>query len=119
MATPRVCVLGSGMAGFGAAHRFHEAGLSTVLFEKRPFHGGHTASHAFGEGYVFDEGPHISFTKDTRLQELFAASVDGRYETPNAKVNNYWRGHWIPHPAQTNLYGLPTDLVIRIIRDFV
>jgi protoporphyrinogen oxidase len=119
MTSPRVCVLGSGMAGFGAAHRFNEVGLRAVVFEQRSYHGGHTASHAFPEGYVFDEGPHISFTKDRRLQSLFADSVEGRFETPQTKVNNYWRGHWIRHPAQTNLHGLPTNLIISIIKDYV
>jgi protoporphyrinogen oxidase len=33
--------------------------------------------------------------------------------------NNYWKGHWIKHPAHCNLHGLPTDLVVEIIRDFV
>ena len=28
-------------------------------------------------------------------------------------MNNHWRGHWIKHPAQCNLHGLPTDLVVR------
>jgi protoporphyrinogen oxidase len=119
MKRERICIIGSGMAGFGAAHRFHAAGLSTVLFEKRPYHGGHTASHSFAEGFLFDEGPHISFTKDERLQKLFAESVGGEYEALQTNVNNYWRGHWIKHPAQNNLYGLPTDLVTNIIKDFV
>src|SRR5262245_61851824 len=119
MAQPRICIIGSGMAGFGAAHQFHESGLSTTLFEKRPYHGGHTASHFFPEGFLFDEGPHISFTKEQRLQELFAESVGGEYEVLRTNVNNYWRGHWIKHPAQTNLHGLPTDLLISIIKDYV
>jgi protoporphyrinogen oxidase len=33
-------------------------------------------------------------------------------------VNNYWKGHWIKHPAQTNLHGLPVDLVCTIIKEF-
>jgi len=119
MAQPRICIIGSGMAGFGAAHRFHEAGLPTILFEKSAHHGGHTASYRFPEGFVFDEGPHISFTNDERLKALFAESVGGEYESLQTKVNNYWRGHWIKHPAQINLHGLPTDLVISIIKDYV
>ena len=55
----------------------------------------------------FDEGPHVSFTKHERLQKLFADNVDNKYETLHTKVNNYWKGHWIKHPAQVNLYGLP------------
>jgi protoporphyrinogen oxidase len=115
----KLAVLGSGMAGFGAAHRFHSEGLSSVMYEMRPYHGGHTASHLFDGGWVFDEGPHISFTKDDRIKELFAASVDGDYREFRTNVNNYWQGHWIKHPAQCNLYGLPADLVTRIVLDFV
>ena len=36
-----------------------------------------------------------------------------------AHANNYWKGYWIKHPAQCNLYGLPTDLVVAILRDLI
>ncbi len=115
----QLCVLGTGMAGYGAAHRLREAGADVVLFDKNPHYGGHTASFKFEGKYTFDEGPHVSFTKHERLQKLFAASVDEKYETLHTKVNNYWKGHWIKHPAQVNLHGLPTDLVVQIVKDFV
>ena len=34
-------------------------------------------------------------------------------------IDNYWRGHRITHPVQCSLVGLPTDLVVDAIRDFV
>jgi protoporphyrinogen oxidase len=71
------------------------------------------------DGFVFDEGPHVSFTKEERIRQLFAASVEGRYEIVNAEVNNYWKGYWIKHPAITNLYGLPPELLVNILRDFI
>src|SRR6185503_1682533 len=114
-----ICVLGTGMAGYGAAHRLREAGVRALLFDRKGHYGGHTASFEFEGKYVFDEGPHVSFTKEERLQKLFAASIDDRYETLRTKVNNYWKGHWVKHPAQVNLHGLPTDLVINVIKDFV
>ena len=114
-----ICIIGTGMAGYGAAHKLREAGEDFVMFDKRAHFGGHTSSVTVEGGYTFDEGPHVSFTKHGRLQELFADSVDGQYETLHTKVNNYWRGHWIKHPAQVNLYGLPPDLVVDVIRDFV
>jgi protoporphyrinogen oxidase len=107
------------MAGFGAANKLHEAGVRPVLYEARPSIGGHTSTHFYDDGFTFDEGPHISFTPIKRLQELFARSVDGNFHTPKAYVNNYWKGHWIKHPAQVNLHGLPPDLVVPCIRDFV
>jgi len=114
-----VCVLGTGMAGYGAAHRLREAGMRPILFDKRPHYGGHTASFGFEGKYTFDEGPHVSFTKHERLQRLFADSIDGQFETLHTKVNNYWKGYWVKHPAQVNLYGLPPEVIVNVIRDFV
>jgi protoporphyrinogen oxidase len=114
-----ICIIGTGMAGYGAAHRLQEAGIRATLFDQRSHFGGHTSSYRFGSKYTFDEGPHVSFTKHERLRTLFAANVDQKYETLSTRVNNYWRGHWIKHPAQINLHGLPIDLVVAIIKDFV
>jgi len=114
-----ISILGAGMAGFGAAYHFQNEGVACNVYEKAVFYGGHATSFSHDEGFVFDDGPHISFTKDERIQELFAESVRGEYETLQAYVNNYWQGYWIKHPAQCNLHGLPTDLVVNVLNDFV
>ena len=115
----QIAVIGAGFAGFGAAHRLRDEGVAAVVHEARDVHGGHTSTHAYPDGFLFDEGPHISFTEDPRLQALFAESLGASFEKLRAGVNNYWRGRWIRHPAQVNLHGLPDDLVIACIRDFV
>jgi protoporphyrinogen oxidase len=115
----KISILGSGMAGCGAAHYLNTEGIESVMYDKNPYYGGHTASHQYDSGFTFDEGPHISFTKVERIQKLLAKNVDFQYETIEAQVNNYWQGHWIKHPAQCNLYGLPTDLVVSILQDFI
>lgn len=115
----RVAILGTGMAGFGAAHAAHGAGVRPVMYDMHDHIGGHTASYEFPGGWTFDEGPHVSFTDNTRIQDLLAANVEGKYEAFATKVNNYWKGHWIKHPAQINLHGLPPDLVTKIMMEFV
>jgi len=115
----KIAILGAGMSGFGAAHCFHSAGLPTTLFEKELYHGGLTASFEYPGGYTFDKGPHVSFTENERIQELFAKSVNGGLTVSKGYINNYWQGHWIKHPAQCNLCGLPSDLVIKILLDFI
>jgi protoporphyrinogen oxidase len=115
----RLAILGTGMAGFGAAHAAHEAGVRPVMYDMHDHIGGHTASYEFPGGWTFDEGPHVSFTDNTRIQDLLAANIDGKYEAFATKVNNYWKGHWIKHPAQINLHGLPPDLVTKIMMEFV
>jgi protoporphyrinogen oxidase len=114
-----IAILGSGMSGWGAAYRLHQEGMSSITYDKNAYYGGHTASFKHASGFIFDEGPHVSFTSHERLQKLFADSVDGKYEIIKSQPNNYWKGHWIKHPAICNLYGLPTDLVVNCLRDFV
>jgi len=113
-----ITILGTGMAGLGAAYCASEENVRTIVYEKNNHPGGHTASWTSPDGFVFDEGPHISFTQDERIQSIFADSIDGGMEQFSAYVNNRWQGQWIKHPAQCNLHGLPVDLVTRILSDF-
>ena len=106
------------MAGFGAAYRLHSEGLKPAMYDKNGYYGGHTASFRQKSGFLFDIGPHISFTKDPRIQELFAESVDGKYEAVQVNLNNYWRGYWPQHPVQLHLHGLPEDVITKVIADF-
>ena len=107
------------MAAVGAVNRLRAEGIRPTLYDKNSYPGGHTATFPHPTGFLFDDGPHISFTMNERIQKLFAASVDDKYETIQTRVNNYWNGHWIKHPAQCNLYGLPQDLVVDILSDFM
>jgi len=105
------------MAGLGAAHGVKQEGGRLPMFDMNDHPCGHTSSYRDSRGFVFDEGPHISFTKDDRVKAVLADFVDGDYVTFEAKVNNYWAGHWIKHPAQCNLHGLPIDVTVKVIED--
>ena len=114
-----ILVLGSGMAALGASYAFREAGVHSQLFDKNDFPGGHTASFVHDTGFVFDDGPHISFTKNERIQKLFAENVDDKYVAFDAYVNNYYHGKWVKHPAQANLHNLDPELKTKCILDFI
>ena len=113
-----IAVLGTGMGGCGAAYRLSQEGLRPVMYDKNPYFGGHTTSFT-REGFLFDVGPHISFTKDKRIQDLFADSIGQKFEEIRIHLNNYWRGHWPLHPVQLHLHGLPDEVVVKVIADFV
>jgi protoporphyrinogen oxidase len=115
---PNIVILGTGMAGCGAAYRLHGEGIIPTMFDENSYHGGKTASFRYESGFLFDVGPHISYTKDPRIQELFAESVEQQYETLQVYLNNYWRGYWPQHPVQLHLHGLPEDVIIKVISDF-
>ncbi len=114
-----IVLLGSGMATLGAAYRLRAEGRSYVMFDRGDHPGGHTKTYSYDGGWVFDDGPHVSFTENERIQGILAEQVADDFHQVPTGVNNYWQGHWIKHPAQINLYGLPTDLVVRCIEDFV
>jgi protoporphyrinogen oxidase len=107
------------MAGFGAASYLADKDVRPVVYDKNSYYGGHTASFRDKNGFLFDIGPHISFTKDVRIQNLFAQYVDQKYEAVQVKLDNYWRGLRLTHPVQLHLNGLPKDLIVEIIADFV
>lgn len=119
MKPDNVVIIGSGMAGFGAASRLHADGIRPVVYDRNNYYGGHTASFRDPTGFLFDLGPHISFTKDARIQDLLASHVDQQYEALQVKLDNYWRGLRLTHPVQLHLNGLPHELVVEIITDFV
>lgn len=115
-----IVVIGTGMAGFGAAHRLHAEGMHPVVYDQNTYFGGHTASFRDdASGFLFDLGPHISFTKDPRIQELLAGFVKQKFEALQVKLDNYWRGLRLTHPVQLHLNGLPKDLIVEIITEFV
>ena len=118
MRDANVMILGSGMAGLGAAHALRQEGVASRIFDKHSYAGGHTTSHVL-DGFIFDEGPHVSFTKNPKVREIFAAAIGGKYESINAYIDNYFDGRLVRHPVITNLHGLPTELVMTCIRDFV
>jgi protoporphyrinogen oxidase len=115
---PTVAVLGAGLAGLAAAQRLRNSEIPIQVYEKNGYVGGHAATHHLGD-FVFDDGPHISFTKRPEIQKLFSEAVDGEYLEYDTRMLNYWRGHWVNHPAQCFLHGLPVDTVERCIVDFV
>jgi protoporphyrinogen oxidase len=114
----RLTILGSGMGGIGAASHARVQGVEHVVFEAKAYAGGHTTTH-IRDGFVFDEGPHVSFTKNERIKALFAEAIDNKFESIDAYIDNYWQGHWIRHPVVTNMHGLPARLVTDVIRDYV
>ena len=83
-----IAVLGTGMGGCGAAYRLAQEGLRPVMYDKNPYFGGHTSSFT-REDFLFDVGPHISFTKDKRIQDLFAESVEQQFEEIWIHLDNY------------------------------
>lgn len=109
-------ILGAGLSGLSCS--FHIGHAHCLLLEKNGHAYGHIHSE-IREGFTWDQGPHVSFTKNEYVRELFAKSVDEDYDEHEVTTANYFRGHWIDHPAQSNLYQIPEPLRNRCLESFL
>jgi protoporphyrinogen oxidase len=111
-----VTVLGAGLAGLSCSYFLgHE---NCIIFERNSYVGGHIATH-HRDGCYWDEGPHVSFTKHEEVRELLTWSSGSSVLEYPTTVGNSFNGHWIPHPAQSNLSYVPEPLASVCLNDFL
>lgn len=109
-------ILGAGLAGIAAADHLNKKGISFEVFEAKSHGGGHIYSEK-ADGFTWDEGPHVSFTKSEYVKKYFAGNCDNKFLEFATTPSNYYRGNWIPHPAQANMYAVPEPLRSKSIDD--
>lgn len=112
----KTVILGAGLAGLSCSyHLGHE---NCLIIERNSYLGGHAATHK-RNGAFWDEGPHVSFTKHRDVKELLTWSAGAAVLDYPTHVGNYFAGHWIPHPAQSNLHAIPEPLAGKCYSDFL
>lgn len=109
-------IIGGGLSGISCS--YHLGHSRCIIFEKKSYPGGHVHTD-YLNGFTWDEGPHVSFTKSDYVKQLFEQNVDGRYLEYPVRTVNYFAGNWIPHPAQSNLWAIPKDLRDSCLNDFL
>lgn len=113
---PTTLILGAGLSGLSAS--YHLAHKDCISLEKNEYPFGHLHSE-LRDGFRWDEGPHVSFTKHAYVRDLFAENVNGSFEEYPVQTINYFRGHWINHPAQSSLYQIPEPLRSQCLDAFI
>jgi protoporphyrinogen oxidase len=110
---PELTILGAGLSGLSLA--YHYPGKSTI-FEKLDKIGG-TARTEEENGFYYDYGPHVSFTTDPYVINLFSQST--RTLIREAKPFNSYQGKEFPHPVLHQLDTLPRDEAFNILIDLI
>ncbi|MCF7804209.1 MAG: FAD-dependent oxidoreductase [Candidatus Marinimicrobia bacterium] len=113
----KTVILGSGIAGLSISYFLgHE---NCLIYEKKNYYGGHV--HSYNKnGFVWDEGPHVSFTNNQFVKDFLKKSLgESRILEYPVETVNYYHGDWIPHPAQSNMYAIPEGLREECFNDFI
>lgn len=111
-----ILILGAGIAGLSAS--YHIGHEQCLLLEQHEHAFGHVASER-RDGFTWDLGPHVSFTKHEYVRRLFQLSVGEQFEEIEVQVGNYYKGHWIAHPAQTSLHQIPEPVRSACLKSFL
>jgi protoporphyrinogen oxidase len=109
-------IIGAGLAGLSCSYHLGHDDWTILEQSASPF--GHVSSQQLN-GFVWDQGPHVSFTKHRYVRELFERSVGGEFEEFPVCVSNYFHGTWIDHPAQTSMYQIPEPLRTQCLDSFL
>ena len=112
-----IAILGAGLAGLSTSYHLGHP-EDAVILEAKDHYGGHVYSEQ-RDGFTWDDGPHISFTMNQYVKDLFAECVDRRVRGAPDQGGQLLPGHWIDHPAQTCLYQVPEPLRTQCLESFL
>lgn len=116
METVDTLILGAGLAGLSSS--YHIGHNKCLILEAKSHAFGHIQSEVL-DGFTWDEGPHVSFTKHEYVKELFSDTVNDNFEEYEPVTGNYYHGDWINHPAQSNLYQVSEPLRTKCLESFL
>lgn len=119
--SPRsVTVLGGGLAGLSAAHKFIEAGWSVTVLEQEPRVGGLASSFTV-EGYTFDHGPHRLYSSLEELNDHFKHVLDGNWDYRDRLSRIYMQQKFFDYPLRAGnvVRSLPPWLLVRSFWDYL
>jgi monoamine oxidase len=68
--TPRIAIIGAGIAGLNAAYQLKKAGFKATVYEARPRIGGRMLSVDIGDGLIVDLGAELINTDHADMLEL-------------------------------------------------
>jgi protoporphyrinogen oxidase len=106
-ATPKVVILGGGLAGISAALHLRQG---WVLFEREDQLGGLAVTRE-RDGHFFDRTGHWLHLRDDGIKRLVAETLPGQMATVERKARIFSHGATTLYPFQANLYGLPPEVV--------
>src|SRR3989338_3591645 len=115
-----VVILGAGLTGLSTAYHLEQENFHDFkIFEKDPTVGGLCRSIT-QDGFTFDYTGHLLHSSDAYFSNFLntICTLDV-FNIIQRKSYIYSHNTYTQFPFQINLYGLPTDVIIECIQEFI
>ena len=113
----KMIIIGSGLAGLGAAWRLQSAGIETEIFEKESRPGGLCRTEQQGE-FLFDYTGHLLHFRNDVFRDIVFSLIGNNLQKRNRSAWIYSKNVYTRYPFQANLYGLPLEVVIDCVYEY-
>lgn len=108
--TNRVCIIGAGPAGIGAAYRLRDFGHSNIiLYEEKAHPGGLCASFIDEQGFIWDQGGHVLFSSHDYFNASTSSFENNTFVHHRRNAGIILQDRWIPYPFQDHLSYLSAN----------
>lgn len=116
----RVVIIGAGLTGLSTAYHLEKLGFTDFkIFEKERTVGGLCRS-VEQDGFTFDYTGHLLHSSDPYFSALLKDVVGlESFNTINRRSYIYSHNTYTHYPFQSNLHGLPLDVIAECIEGFV
>jgi protoporphyrinogen oxidase len=106
-------ILGGGISGIAANYFLGKE--NAAIYEQNEYWGGLCNSFSIG-GFKFDTAVHLSFAASSIVRSIFDKTP---YNAYNPQPISYYKGSWLKHPVQNNLFPLSTEEKVKALKDFI
>ena len=97
-------LIGTGLSSLGFLENINKE-KNFVTYDKNPYFGGHAYSFKI-DNFYYDEGAHISHSKNKEFLEYIDAFNSEKFIRLKCKVFNFYKNKKIGYPIQFNLKDL-------------
>ena len=108
-------IVGAGLAGLSAAYHLDD---KYILLEKKSHVGGLCQSVNI-DGYVFDYGPHILYTKDKYAQSYIRKMLGDNLSSHQRRAFIFKANKFIKYPFEMNLHPLSAEIIEECIQGII
>lgn len=116
----RVVIIGAGLTGLSAAYHLEQSGYTDFkIFEKESAPGGLCRS-VVQDGFTFDYTGHLLHISDPYFENIINKYI-GKENLNTVQRRSFIYSHntYTNYPFQTNLFGLPEDVIVECIEEFI